>query len=137
MTKSILFVGAMWLIGLGGFACNARAQTSHHGHGGDDGQRHHHPFHQEFYRHWKQPGTTESCCNARVVKNNVEEGDCEPATAEVRAGQWWVYVPQINEWVEIPDAKIIRERNPNIVDAHHCWTPARGTLCFVPPDTGG
>jgi len=22
-------------------------------------------------------------------------------------------------------------------DAHICWTPARGVLCFLPPDTGG
>ena len=102
-------------------------------------QQHHHDFHKDFYRHWKpndNPNT--SCCNARIVgPDGVETGDCEPTKAEIRAGVWWVWVRQINGWIPVADAKILRERNPNGQDAHHCWTLDRGTICFVPPDTGG
>ena len=99
----------------------------------------HHDFHKDFYRHWKpndNPNT--SCCNARIMQpSGIETGDCEPTRAEIRNGVWWVWVRQIYEWVPVPDAKILRERNPNGQDAHHCWTLDRGTICFVPPDTGG
>lgn len=99
----------------------------------------HHPLHRDFYKEWKQPGVTPvtSCCNARIEKDGHETGDCEPTEAKMIAGQWWVWVRQIPGWIQVPEAKILRERNPNVFDAHHCWTPAKGTLCFVPPDTGG
>ena len=97
----------------------------------------HHPLHKDFYQHWKEPGTTASCCNARIEKDGTESGDCEPTQAEIRKGNWYAWVRQKNDWVRIPDEKIIREPNPNIFDAHHCWTPSRGTICFKPPDTGG
>lgn len=100
-------------------------------------QQHHHDFHKDFYRHWMQPGTTASCCNARIMQpNGVETGDCEPTKAEIRAGVWWVWVRQMGKYIPVDDAKILRERNPNGQDAHHCWTPDRGTICFVPPDSG-
>ncbi len=54
---------------------------------------HHHEFHQDFYRHWKQPGTGVSCCDARVTRDGQEVGDCEPTRAEIRAGAWWAWVP--------------------------------------------
>ena len=60
-----------------------------------------------------------------------------PARAEIRAGAWWAWLRQETRWLPIPDAKLIRERNPSGQDAHLCWTPARGVLCFLPPDTGG
>lgn len=99
----------------------------------------HHPHHRDFYRTWKQPGVTPpvSCCDARITREGIEVGDCEPTQAEMRAGAWWVWVRQIPGWVQVPDAKVLRERNPSGQDAHHCWTPIAGTLCFVPPDTGG
>jgi hypothetical protein len=78
-------------------------------------------------------------------------GDCEPTHAEIRNGQWWARVPQymidagVPAWVEIPDSKVIRERNPSTEEAHLCGTveywqgkpPSIRILCFVPPDTGG
>lgn len=98
----------------------------------------HHPAHKDFYRHWLQPnGSGASCCDARVEKDGIEIGDCEPTKAEIRNGDWWVWVRQINGWIKVDDAKIIRVRNPNGQDAHHCWTPNSGTICFSPPDTGG
>ena len=97
----------------------------------------HHPLH-DFYKTWNQPGTTTSCCNARREVNGEEYGDCEPAPSELRGkGQtlaWWVYIRQIREWQRVPDEKIIRERNPDTTgqNAHLCWTPLGGILCFVP-----
>lgn len=97
---------------------------------------HHHEFHQDFYRHWKQPGTGVSCCDARVTRDGQEVGDCEPTRAEIRAGAWWAWLRQESRWIEIPDARIIRERSPNVTDAHLCWNYGQ-VLCFVPPSTGG
>lgn len=99
-------------------------------------QPHHHEFHRDFYRHWKQPGTGVSCCDARMTRDDQEVGDCEPTRAEIRAGAWWAWLRQESRWVEIPDARIIRERSPNVTDAHLCWNYGR-VLCFVPPATGG
>ena len=97
---------------------------------------HHHPFHQDFYRHWKQPGTNVSCCDARVTKDGQEIGDCEPTRAEIRKGVWWAWLRQESRWVEVPDGRIIRERSPNVTDGHLCWNFGQ-VLCFVPPATGG
>ena len=101
------------------------------------GQDHHHPFHSDFYRHWKNPVNGASCCNARIEVNGHEVGDCEPTKAEIRKGAWWVWIRQTGQWQEVPDVRVLRERNPNTFDAHLCWTPATGIMCFVPPDTGG
>lgn len=120
---------AIWMMCLG-LALMVAAQAL--------GQDHHHPLHQDFYRHWKDPANPSlSCCNARVEKDGQEVGDCEPSKAEIRNGMWFVWIRQTREWLIVPDAKIIRERNPNTFDAHICWTPLRGVICFVPPDTGG
>ena len=99
----------------------------------------HHPAHRDFYRHFMQPGVSPplSCCDARIEKDGIETGDCEPTRAEIRGGAWWAWLRQETRWLPIPDAKLIRERNPSGQDAHLCWTPARGVLCFLPPDTGG
>jgi hypothetical protein len=37
-----------------------------------------HARYHHYYLHWKQPGTTISCCNARTMQFGVESGDCEP-----------------------------------------------------------
>lgn len=98
----------------------------------------HHPLHRDFYRHWRAPDNpATSCCDARIEAGGVEVGDCEPTEARVRAGQWQAWIRQLGLWQPVPDAKIIRERNPNLVDGHVCWTPDRGIICFKPPDTGG
>lgn len=98
----------------------------------------HHPLHKDFYRLWLQPGTNVSCCNARVEQNGVETGDCEPVKAEVRGGNWWAWLRQESRWLEIPDSRIIRERNPEQggQQGHLCYSYGR-VLCFVPPDSGG
>jgi hypothetical protein len=100
--------------------------------------QHHHPLHMDFYQHWRDPANPSlSCCNARVEKDGMEVGDCEPSKAEVRNGAWYVWIRQTREWLQVPDSKVLREKNPNTFDAHVCWTQLRGIICFVPPDTGG
>lgn len=98
----------------------------------------HHPLHRDFYRHWMAPDNpATSCCNARITTNGVETGDCEPTEGRIRDGQWQAWIRQTGRWVVVPDVKIIRQPNPNIFDAHVCWTLDRGIICFKPPDTGG
>ena len=105
----------------------------------------HRLHHDNDYRHWKQPGTNISCCS---------DHDCEPVKAELREGRWfalresgWFHEPEDmalirrlplrkSEWIEIPDAKIIRELNPTVEGAHLCYSGDR-VHCFVPPNTGG
>jgi hypothetical protein len=112
-------------------ATSALAQSDNHGNG-------HAQFHRDFYQHWREPGDANaSCCNARIEADGRETGDCEPTKARLRDGHWEAWVRQIGRWQKIPDEKIIKQPNPNIFDAHLCWTPRRGTICFVPPDTGG
>ena len=116
----------------------------------------HERFHA-YYQHWKQPGMSGlSCCNANEYVDTLSgrthiSGDCEPTRAEIRNGHWWARVPQymidtgVEPWVEIPDGKVIRERNPSTEEGHLCGTveywqgkpPSIRVLCFVPPDTGG
>jgi hypothetical protein len=100
----------------------------------------HHPLHHDFYRTWMQPNGMGSCCNARVVHpNGGETGDCEPTEARLIAGRWYARLPHAGAFIEVPDSKVIRERNPTQggTDAHLCWTYSQGVLCFVPPFGGG
>jgi hypothetical protein len=94
-----------------------------------------------YYMHWNQPGTTVSCCQARVVHPWGETGDCEPTRAELRNGDWYAWERHLARWIRIPDDRIVRERNPSGEEAHLCWLPSEkpdgNILCFVPPDTGG
>ena len=95
-----------------------------------------------YYQHWKQPGTGISCCNARVIGPNGEDltGDCEPTRMEIRGGGWVAWLRQESRWIEVPDAKVIREPNPSSEEGHLCAVKQMGgwlILCAVPPDTGG
>lgn len=91
----------------------------------------------EYYHKWLQPGTSMSCCNERKVSPNGDvTGDCIETRAEMRNGTWYAWITHENKWVEIPDSRIIRERNPTGESAHVCYDKGK-VLCFVPPDTGG
>jgi hypothetical protein len=115
------------------------------------GQVGHSPYH-EYYKNWKQPTTPWlSCCNARVYDDATGShlhGDCAPTTARTRVGKdglvhWFAKVPK-EEYlyadehgeIEIPDERVIHERNPSGQDAHLCFAYGK-VLCFSPPDTGG
>lgn len=53
----------------------------------------HHPLHRDFYRNWKEPLNPDaSCCNARIETDGRETGDCEPTRAELRRGDWYVWM---------------------------------------------
>lgn len=120
-----LVLGCLLALTLAG--TQARAQSDGHA-------RWHH-----YYRTWKQPGSEASCCNARQPSPfGGETGDCEPTRAELRAGDWYAWERHLQTWLRIPDAKILRERNPSIEEGHLCFnTLTQQILCFVPPDTGG
>lgn len=130
-TLATIIVAALALAAIGTAARNAWSQD-------------HSPHHQDFYRHWMQPGVSPpaSCCNARIEKDGLETGDCEPTRAELRASEtdgvvrWHAWLRQQGRYIEVPDDKIIRERNPSGQDAHLCSALGR-VLCFSPPDTGG
>ena len=105
----------------------------------------HQYFHDSDYRHWKQPGTNISCCS---------DQDCAPVRAELRQGHWyalrrshWAGAAdefgrpvqeslQQNEWIAVPDEKIIRVPNPAVESGHLCYSKGK-VVCFVPPNTGG
>ena len=93
---------ALWLAGKVAFA-----QTNHS----------HHEHHADHYKHWQRPDAGGSCCNARTTKDGYEEGDCEPTKAEIRNGIWFAWLREQNCWVQIPDIRIINERNPSPEDA--------------------
>jgi hypothetical protein len=103
------------------------------------GQSGHERFHH-YYLHWKQPGTTVSCCNARVNQGGVEVGDCEPTRYEMRNGDWYAWHRQQDKWIKVPDDRLLRERNPSGEEGHLCSVNHSGQwviLCAVPPDVGG
>ena len=112
---------AVWLPGAVAFA-----QTNHP----------HNEYHADHYKHWQRPDAGGSCCNARTTKDGYEEGDCEPTKAEIRNGVWFAWLREQNRWVQIPDIRIINERNPSPEHGHLCWG-FDSVLCFLPPHTGG
>lgn len=126
-----LLVGIMVLAGLGLFllcATWARAQSHTEGHAK------YHPY----YMFWKQPGSEASCCNARVTyPNGTYTGDCFPTPFRLIGGHWQALkAPEDGgEWVDVPDAKVIHEHNPDPsgVTGHLCWSQYAGVLCAVPP----
>lgn len=130
ITRHLLLIAVLYglvLLFLGFAAGRASAQD-------------HHPLHRDFYRHWKQPNSNKSCCDARVsYPNGVEIGDCEPTEARLIAGRWYARLPHAGPFIEVPPGRILRERNPTQdgTDAHLCWTENTGVLCFVPPFGGG
>jgi hypothetical protein len=83
----------------------------------------HHRHHADHYSKWKQPGTDTSCCDGRETKGGQITGDCYPTTAEVRAGSWWAKTDD-GRWVNVPDDRIIRERNPDVERAQLASTTA-------------
>jgi hypothetical protein len=91
-----------------------------------------------------------SCCNAREVdwgENGVPQrimGDCYPTEFRLTSTGWQAKLDRYDQWrfnglqwVDVPDSRIIREKNPdNTGRAGHLCT-ASGlmpyVLCAVPP----
>jgi hypothetical protein len=138
MTLGLHTIRARLCVGLTAtlFASTVPAASEEIGHG---------QFHDGHYRHWKQPGTDESCCS---------DQDCAPVAAEWRNGRWFArrqaewFVPpdwmgpgewlplSRSEWIAIPDNTILRVPNPTVEGAHLCYRSG-AVVCFVPPNTGG
>jgi hypothetical protein len=127
-SSSRAYIGCVFIVALLTFAFaatpRARAQDNDH-----------HLYHADYYSKWHQPGSAASCCNGRETKDGTIMGDCAPTKAEVRQGSWWAKLQDSSEWVQIPDERIIRERNPTPEQAHLCYLYGK-VLCFVPPNTG-
>jgi hypothetical protein len=87
------------------------------------------------YMHWKQPGGQVSCCNEKKTVNGVTTGDCYETKFLLVNGNWTA-LRDDGVWIEVPDSRIIRERNPGSENGHLCEAYGR-VLCAVPPDTGG
>jgi hypothetical protein len=127
-SSSRAYIGFAFIIALlmMAFAVTPKARAQDNGH---------YLYHADYYSKWHQPGSDASCCNGRETKDGQTTGDCAPTRAEVRRGNWWAKVPGSSEWVEIPDERIIRERNPTPEQGHLCYGYGQ-VLCFVPPSTG-
>ena len=132
----------MIFIGLGGLAgYTALAQNGERDKG-------HAQFH-DFYRTWCQPGKgkpcrqSDSCCTARKKVNGLPTGDCYPTKFRpnpTRRTEWIArLLPEDRkwfggqEWIDVPDDRIIREKNPDLTgqDGHLCVGST--VLCAVPP----
>jgi hypothetical protein len=124
----------------------AHAQEGHvHGHG---------QYH-EAYKGWCQPGFpncdhVHSCCDGRTVewkdgKSVKVEGHCYPTEYRPNPNGKSDWIARLApedverfkvEWIEVPDARIIREKNPDHSGqtGHICtnWYTAE-ILCSRPP----
>lgn len=133
-------VHSPWYVGLASilavfmlvFATTPKARAEDH--------KHHSPWH-DFYKDWQQPTPSKSsCCNARFNERGEEVGDCEATNLfELRRTKdglrWFAFVPAIDQVIQVPDEKIIREKNPDQTGrmGHICFSPIVGVLCAVPP----
>lgn len=100
--------------------------------------RHHHEhppedraLHEQFYSTWKMPDHPEySCC---------DDEDCYPT--EARPGvttEWQAKRREDGLWVDVPDHKVERKRQPPDGRAHMCAAPPErvpypAVYCFAPP----
>lgn len=98
----------------------------------------------DFYREWSRPDTGGSCCNMRVTTpDGGYTGDCRatpfrPAVdKDGKFDHWQALLDDGRSWVDVPDSKIIREKNPDPSgqDGHLCENLGI-VYCAVPP-TGG
>jgi hypothetical protein len=106
----------------------------------------HAQYHEDFYKHWMQPGVLPpvSCCNVREVFGGgaTIKGDCYPTQFRLKpTGCQAKLAPEDiarlgKEWINVPSRKIIREKNPDSTgrDGHLCVSISTGeVLCAVPP----
>lgn len=82
-----------------------------------------HPHHgpEHFYATWMMPDARwASCCNNE---------DCAPAQARLVEGKWQARFTDADEWTDVPDYKIERERDMPDGQAHLCMRNGV-VLCF-------
>lgn len=144
----VLLVALLTLVGvLFGWMTAARAQ---------DGHVHGHAQYHEAYKNWCQPGFPDcdkvhSCCDARMVEWNAEgkatkvAGHCYPTEFRPNPNRKTDWIARLApedvpifgvEWIEVPDHRVTRERNPDQTgQAGHLCTNyyTKDILCAVPP----
>lgn len=82
-----------------------------------------HPHHgpEHFYATWMMPDARwVSCCNNE---------DCAPAQARMVDGKWQARFTDADEWTDVPDYKIERERDMPDGQAHLCMRNGQ-VFCF-------
>ena len=85
-------------------------------------------IHRQFYQDWMQPDHPwASCCH---------EKDCQPAASKFEDGHWWAKWEEMTTWVQIPDAKVERNRESPDGRSHMCgrhyeWDTGFTVFCFV------
>lgn len=93
-------------------------------------------YHEDAYSRWAVPGGSPgSCCRAkRQMPWGGVTGDCYPTEARLIDGKRWQAKRDNGEWVDIPESRIIREKNPDPTGraAHLCESNGK-ILCFVTP----
>jgi hypothetical protein len=92
--------------------------------------QHHHPaehaeLHERFYSTWNRPDAPHvSCCDRK---------DCYPTAARQVNGKWQAQRREDGRWLNVPEAKVERNREMPNSRAHLC-APAP-TIMFYEPDT--
>lgn len=112
--------------------------------------QHHGEFH-DVYKTWCMPGSekpcprVKSCCDGRVIEGDLVDGDCYATEFRLIDGKRWIAKLDEHdrkrsddgaEWIDIPDDRIIREKNPDSTGTRGHVCTARfsvSVLCAVPP----
>lgn len=82
--------------------------------------------------HWfeslERPDGLGTCCS---------ESDCRPTAYRIASGHYEALVGKAwdvpEQWVEVPDAKVLQHTDNPTGQAVLCYTPSIGVLCFVLP----
>lgn len=83
-----------------------------------------------WFRSLTIPGTSLSCCS---------NADCRPVGFRTRNGHYEAFIDKMqftdgpDEWVRVPESKIIRDKPNPTGSAQACWTRWGNVLCFVLP----
>lgn len=136
VVSACLFYGGVIGVVVGLFLLVTRAHGQEYFDGLPPVQHHGHPaadlqLHEQFYQTWKMPDHPQySCCSLE---------DCYPTEARPGvATQWQAKRREDGLWVDIPDEKVERKRQPPDGRAHVCMaSPTRvpyvAVYCFAPP----
>lgn len=73
-----------------------------------------------WFEDLRQPGTGRSCCSV---------ADCRPVDYRIIHNHYEAFVGQ--QWVEVPEDKVLHRFDNPTGRAVACWTPALGIICFV------
>jgi hypothetical protein len=82
----------------------------------------------QWHRTSQRPDGLGTCCS---------ESDCRPTAYRIVGGHYEALVGRAwdvdEEWVPVPDAKVLQHTDNPTGTAVLCYTPSIGVLCFVLP----